>query len=94
MDAHVTLCVLTKHCLICYGFPRPLPLSVFPSLSLSPRMLDTLYVALVGSSEAPRLVAPVIKQRVMTQSHIYLCRAAGSCHLACFRNQISFQSLV
>lgn len=86
IDAHITLRVLTKHCLICYGFSRPLSVS-YPTCL-------TLFMWLSSGLTTCHASWPVIKHCVMIQSQIYLHCAAGSCHLACFRNQITFQSLL
>lgn len=90
IDAHITLCVLTKHCLICYGFS----LSLFLSPSVSRPACLTLFIRLSSGLATCYAWWPMIKQCVMIQSQIHLRGAAGSCHPACFRNQISFQAPV
>lgn len=86
IDAHITLRVFTKHCLICYGFSHPLSVSCPTCL--------TLFMWLSSGLTTCHASWPVIKHCVMIQSQIYLHCAAGSCHLACFRNQITFQGLL
>lgn len=61
------------------------------SLTISRPACSILFMRLSSAPATRHASWLVIKQCGMIQSQIYLRCAAGSCHLACFRNQISLQ---